>query len=93
MNKKDVQLIAEAYTNKLLKEHHKEDWPRSVLNMPVSKLLDVLKDEEIVEGELYQDLEDFIKLHWKADFEANQEPGFPEDESAISNPLDRNNWD
>jgi len=71
MNKTDKQLLAEAYSK--LNEHHKEDWPSSVLNMPLSKLLDVLKEEERVEGELYHDLEEFIKLHWKADFEAKED--------------------
>lgn len=71
---KEAKLIWEAYTNKQINEHHASEWPESVLDMPVRELLDKLKDEEQVEGELYHELEDFIKLHWKDEFMPEVQP-------------------
>lgn len=72
--KKESELIWEAYTNKQqVNEHHAAEWPDTVLDMPLRALLDKLKEQEQTYGELYRNLEDFIKKTWSDDFKANQE--------------------
>lgn len=46
-------------------EHHGDEWPESLLNMPLRKLLDDLKNEGGLEKDLYNDLEDFIENYYK----------------------------
>lgn len=53
------------YLAHILNEHHGQQWPNHILQMPVKTLLDTIKqyDDVPTNKRLYNDLERFIQEH------------------------------